>query len=223
MSRFTNDPRRSADQFYVGKDPAAGVSGSILEFVRAHAGHRVIDLGCGTGGLALHLQRLGFDVAAVDQNRTHVEIAASLGIPAQHVNGSLPFAEKSADTIVMIEVLEHVPDDAVEPLLKEVRRVARKNVLITVPDCEDVDALAPSNLTCEHFLAADHVQFFTRDRLRSLLDPFFPRVDIVRGDPVVPHLLLPPAIRKPLSVLWRAGFLRPRFYTRLFVEASVDG
>jgi SAM-dependent methyltransferase len=223
MTRFSDDPRRSADEYYVGRDPMRDVSGSILEFVRTRAGRRVIDLGCGTGGLAAHLQRLGFDVAGADRNRAHLQIAAGLGVPTAHVNGALPFRHKSVDTIVMIEVLEHVPDDAIAALMEEVRLVARRNVLMTVPDCQDVDALAPAGVTCEHFLAADHVQFFTRDRLHALLAGFFPRVEIVRGDPVVPHLLLPTVVRRPLSGLWRAGLLQPRFYTRLFVEAFVDG
>ena len=61
MGRFTHDPRRSADAHYLGKDPLSGVSGSILAFVKARAGHSILDFGCGTGGYAAMLQRSGFD------------------------------------------------------------------------------------------------------------------------------------------------------------------
>jgi SAM-dependent methyltransferase len=223
MSSLTADPRRSADEYYIGKDAIAGVSGSILQFVRTRAGHRVVDLGCGTGGLAATLQRLGFDVAAADTNPAHVEAAARLGVRAHRVNGRLPFPDRSADTVIMVEVLEHVPDAEIDRLLAEVRRVAKRNVLLTVPDCQDVDALGPSGLTCEHFLAADHVQFFTRDGLASLLGRYFPSVEVVRGDPAFPHLLLPARFRRPLSLMWRLGLLQPLYYTRLFAEARVDG
>jgi SAM-dependent methyltransferase len=222
MDRFSDDPRRSADRHYLGRDAMSGVSPSILEFVKARAGHRIVDLGCGTGGYAAMLQRAGFEVTALDSNAAHVAAAASLGVPAFEVDGSLPFADRSVDTLVMIEVLEHVPDEEIEPLLEEVRRVVTTNVLLTVPDCGDVLRLQEASVTCEHFLAMDHVQFFTAGSLGALLGRFFTGVRIIRGDPIMPHLLLPPPVRRPISALYRLGVLRPQLYSRLFAEARVE-
>jgi SAM-dependent methyltransferase len=201
----------------------SGVSGSILEFVKTRAGRRIVDLGCGTGGYALMLQRAGFEVTALDSNPAHVAAATTLGVPAFEVDGALPFADHSVDTVVMIEVLEHVPDEALAPLLEEVGRIVRTNVLLTVPDCGDVSRMRDVGVTLEHFLASDHVQFFTAGSLGALLSEFFPKVEIVRGDPILPHLLLPPLVRRPLSALYRLGLLRPSLYSRLFVEARIDG
>ncbi len=223
MGRYTTDPRRAADTLYLDRDPFAGVSGSIFDFVAARAGQRIIDFGCGTGGYAARLKALGRDVVAVDANPMHVAAAARLGVEAHEVNGHLPFGDRSADSLVMIEVLEHIDDAAIAPVLTEVRRVVRRNVLMTVPDCADVEKLMDAGLTPDHFLATDHVQFFTRDRLQALLEEFFPRVEVTRGDPILPHLLLPIAVRKPLSALYRTGWLKPTMYSRLFVEARVDG
>lgn len=223
MRRFTTDPRRAADTLYLSRDPFAGVSGSIFDFVAARAGHRIIDFGCGTGGYAARLQALGHDVVGVDANPAHVAATAKLGVEAHEANGRLPFGDRSADTVLMIEVLEHIGDADVEPVLTEVRRVARRNVLMTVPDCEDVEPLMAAGLTPDHFLATDHVQFFTRDRMQALLERFFPRVEVGRGDPILPHLLLPAAVRRPISALYRARLLKPSMYSRLFVEACVDG
>src|SRR5256885_1480388 len=119
MHRFTDDPHRTADRHYLGRDPLSGVSGSILEFVKARAGRRIVDLGCGTGGYAVMLQRAGFEVTALDSNAAHVAAAARLGVPAFEVDGPLPFAGHSVDTLMMIEVLEHVPDEGIGPLLEE--------------------------------------------------------------------------------------------------------
>ena len=223
MPRFTDDPRRTADRHYLDRDPLAGVSPSILEFVKARAGRRIVDLGCGTGGYAVTLQRAGFEVTAIDSNAAHVAAAASLGVPAREAVGRLPFPDRSVDTLMMIEVLEHVPDEGIEALLEDVRRVVRRNLLLTVPDCGDVPTLQAAGLTCEHFLAADHVQFFTTRSLSTLLGKFFPKVEIARGDPILPHLLLAPPVRRPLSALYRLGVLRPSLYSRLYVEARVDG
>ena len=222
MPRFTDDPRRSAEALYVDQNPESRVSSSILAFVRERAGRRIIDFGCGTGGYAALLRQSGFDVTAVDQNPVYVAATASLGVPAERVNGALPFPDRAFDTLMMIEVLEHVSDDDVEAVLADIRRVVRRNVLITVPDCEDVSALRRAGVTHEHFLAADHVQFFTKPKLQALLDRFFPAVEITRGDPILPHLLLPPIVRRPLSGLYRLGILRPSLYSRLFAEARVD-
>jgi SAM-dependent methyltransferase len=221
--RFTGDPRRSAETLYVGQRPDARVSPTILDFVRQRAGPRILDFGCGTGGYAMRLARAGFDVTAVDQNREYVASAAEVGVTAQHVNGSLPFADGSFDTLIMIEVLEHLDDEIIERVLADVRRVVRKNVLITVPDCDDIDRLGVAAIAPEHILATDHVQFFTEPELRALLNRFFPTVEIRRGDPILPHLLMPPVVRRPLSALYRLGLLRPTLYSRLYAEARVDG
>jgi SAM-dependent methyltransferase len=222
MPKITDDPRRSAEMLYLDQDPESRVSSSILAFVRERAGHRVIDFGCGTGGYAALLKRSGFDVTAVDRNPAYVAATARLGVRARQVNGALPFPDGAFDTLIMIEVLEHVPDGEVESVLAEIRRVVRKNVLLTVPDCDDVSYLQSAGVTHEHFLAADHVQFFTKHKLQALLERFFPAVEIARGDPILPHLLLPPIVRRPLSALYRLGVLRPSIYSRLFAEARLD-
>ena len=62
------------------------------------------------------------------------------------------------------------------------------------------------------------------DSLRRLLGEYFPRVTVTRGDPLFPHQLLPVAVRKPLSLLYRLGVLRPTIFSRLFtVAATGDG
>jgi SAM-dependent methyltransferase len=220
--RFTGDPRRNAETMYVDQHPEARVSDEILDFVRRRAGRTILDFGCGTGGYATRLKRSGFEVTAVDQNRDYVASAVRLGVTAQHVNGSLPFADRSFDTLIMIEVLEHLDDDVIERVLTDVRRVVRKNVLITVPDCGDIDRLHEAAVTPDHILATDHAQFFTAPELDALLSRFFPKVRIRRGDPILPHLLMPPAVRRPLSALYRLGVLKPTLYSRLYAEARVD-
>lgn len=219
--RYTTDPRVDTGAgFLLDQDPHAHVAPQIIEFLRKRSGPKVLDLGCGTGGYSYRLRELGFEVTAVDRNPSYVARARSLGLNAEEAPGEkLPFADDSFDTVVLVEVLEHIPDEAIPALLEEVRRVARNNALLTVPDCTQHGELVAEEFMHGHFRAVDHVQFFTADSLSALLREFFPQAAVARGDPLFPHRLLPRVVRRPLSLFYRLGWLRPTLYSRLYAEA----
>lgn len=52
---------------------------SIFREFGVPEGGRVLDLGCGTGGHAIPLARMGYDVTGIDHSRPMVEIAAKKG------------------------------------------------------------------------------------------------------------------------------------------------
>jgi SAM-dependent methyltransferase len=218
---YTTDPRRNANEdYYLERDYQSIVGPQIIDFLRPRLGRRVLDLGCGTGGYTHRLRALGFDVAAVDRNPKYIEIARSRGVNATVADGeSLPFADESFDTVFCVEVLEHIPAEAIPGFLAEAHRVAKTNLLVTVPDCTQFPQLAGLDLMYAHFLTVDHVQFFTVQSLASLLRQFFPDVAVKEGDPLFPHRLLPPVVRKPISLLYRIGLLRPTLFSRLYAEA----
>ncbi len=216
------NPRRDANRdYFLGKDAAALVSPAILQFVRERAGVRVLDLGCGPGGCAVRLKDLGFQVTGVDTNPQYVEIARTSGIDARLASGdTLPFPDGSFDTVILIEVIEHLPADVPDLVLREAKRVARRNVLVTTPDCAMTPDLGVHGFTHEHYLSADHVQFYELSSLEALLSRHFSSVRVERGDPLYPHRLLPPLARRPLSALYRLGLLKTKLYSRLYAEAA---
>lgn len=69
----------------------------------------------------------------------------------------LPFDDDAFDTVSCQEVIEHQDDDALAHLLAELRRVARRQLLITTPLCQQ-----------GRIPLAGHVQRFCADRLRAL-------------------------------------------------------
>ncbi|GAI70639.1 unnamed protein product, partial [marine sediment metagenome] len=87
----------------------------------------------------LELKRLGFECVGVDINEEYIKIAREKGVEAYIVKETLPFADDFFDTVIMFELLEHVHNS--DEILKEAKRVARKNILITVPDCGGFETL----------------------------------------------------------------------------------
>lgn len=99
----------------------------VMSYLSETSSH-VMDLGCGTAAFSVHLTEQGYDVVAVD---VHSEVAASYlratGDERDNpslVTGSasgLPFDSAVMDTIVAMDVLEHIAD--VEHAISECRRV----------------------------------------------------------------------------------------------------
>jgi len=222
--RITQDFRcNTGTDYYLQQNPRSAPARYLMDFVAARAaGRRLLDFGCGIGAYSYGLRQRGFDTVGVDANPKYVEIARANGGDARLVDGhALPFPDKSIDTTFLLEVLEHLPDDVIRPALSEIRRVTKSNVLFTVPDNTQYGELQAHGFVYGHYHAVDHVQFFTVDNLRVLLQEYFPRVEVTQGDPIYPHRLLPPLARKAMSLMYRLGVYRSKIYSRLFVEAKI--
>ena len=85
-------------------------------------GARLVDLGCGGGGVSLALAAAGAEVLGIDQSPGSVEAArqaaAERGLDAQFQTGDLRqtgLEAASADFVVMSDVLEHIeqPSEAI--------------------------------------------------------------------------------------------------------------
>lgn len=97
-------------------------------------GETILDVGCGTGYLldALHKRRPGMKMTGVDFiiDDTTRQRSADLHFEEANIE-KLPFADQSFDTVVCTHVLEHILE--FRSALSELRRVARKRLIIVVP------------------------------------------------------------------------------------------
>jgi len=135
---------------------------ALLEGVLDRPGLRLLDVGCGTGGVLAHLQPrvhpVGVDRAppalAHCRQRGLLDVACAEG-------NQLPFAPASFDVILMLDVLEHFADEG--PLLGAVRRLLRPGgtLLVSVP--------AYQFLWSTHDVVLQHVRRYTARRLRQAL------------------------------------------------------
>jgi ubiquinone/menaquinone biosynthesis C-methylase UbiE len=212
---------RSRNDFYKPGTPA--VPGehyrAFVRFARRHAGTLILDFGCGFGAYGTALIEEGRKCFGCDINFEHLR-AADKRLPVVNIDGALPFADGCFDSVLIFEVLEHVRN--IENVLAEAFRVARKNVLITVPNSENVDVMKSNDVTYAHMLSSDHVHFFDVESLERLLQLYSKDISIERSDPIYPFWFVERSLPfYGLKLLFSLGLLKPRFFSRLYAVASL--
>jgi SAM-dependent methyltransferase len=110
----------------------------LVERVAALEPATVLDAGCGEGFVARVLERRLPEVAVTgcDVSRSAVRLAAARQPAARFVVASLlalPFPDAAFDVVACIEVLEHLPAEQPQLALRELARVARRGVVVSVP------------------------------------------------------------------------------------------
>lgn len=100
----------------------------------------VLDIGCGDGLLLSMLSEKGVTGEGVDFSVEAIRKCEEKGVRAtQHnLEGTLPFPDNSFDWVVALDVLEHQHDPA--PLLAEMKRISKKNVVVGVPNFSSLPA-----------------------------------------------------------------------------------
>ncbi len=97
---------------------------------------RLLDVGCGGGGVSSHAAASGWGVTGIDISPGNVESLQSRGIDARVVdlNGKFPFEDRSFGCVTFIEVAEHLV--LAEHAFSEISRVLAPGgkVLFTTPN-----------------------------------------------------------------------------------------
>ena len=148
-------------------DVQAGISRSTAERYRVITDlcrGNVIELGCGAGALAGAIASRGLRVVGVDMNRPKID-RAHLRYPNVTFIRSdileLNFADQRFDTVVLAEVLEHLPEDIGGQVLEKAWSL--------VSDCGRFVISVPNQDCVPH---PNHLCEFDGRSLRRLLRPF---------------------------------------------------
>jgi len=155
-----------------GRDWAKGPGDLDAERIRAtiaaipEDAETVLDAGCGNGWLCNSLKG-SRQVFAVDYS---IDALKHVMVPkAQADLVRLPFADRSFDAVICCEVLEHLDEARCLRAVRELARVARKCVIVTVPNAQDLDRSLFRCPRCSVlFNPAGHLQSFDRESLRRL-------------------------------------------------------
>lgn len=87
---------------------------------------RVLEAGIGNGFVMEFLKRTGISVVGMDiEVRNKPDVAGNLLC--------IPFKDNSFDAVSCYEVLEHLPFERIEDVIRELKRVTRKYIFISVP------------------------------------------------------------------------------------------
>jgi SAM-dependent methyltransferase len=178
-------------------------------------GSTVLDAGCGGGGFVDYLCRQGYDATGMDRFDMFLGVAEKRGFKGRFLQADLtdrlPFPDKAFDTTICLDVLEHVADDYAA--LRELARVTRKRIVVTVP--QEDRWMAPYRLVLATYRDPTHLRYYTPERLCELCMSVSPAKAEVFGEQLVPiaHLartMIQPAGRNPLltrAYRWLFKFL----------------
>ena len=143
------------------KDKIAVVLRAIPDDVKT-----ILDVGCGNGAITNVLGEK-YLVTGIDRSEKALSFVKTNKIKAEA--SDLPFADNSFDLVFCSEVLEHLPEDVFQKTIDELKRVAGKYIMISVPFAETIEKNLIQCCECGHiFNRSYHFRNFTKDSLRRL-------------------------------------------------------
>jgi SAM-dependent methyltransferase len=108
----------------------------VANVIRTGKPGNILDLGCGPGLFVEMAAKWGLNVTGLDGSEAAVRTALTrnprLKVGYCLLNGSLPFAEETVDNIVPNQVIEHLPAGVFANVLRESRRVLRRNGMMFI-------------------------------------------------------------------------------------------
>jgi 2-polyprenyl-3-methyl-5-hydroxy-6-metoxy-1,4-benzoquinol methylase len=141
-----------------------------------------LDFGCGTGGLVDALREAGMECFGLELKTKPIRRA----LPKQRkkyvklYSGKLPLPYKSDhfETVIVSEVLEHLIEP--EPVMQEIARICKGNLLVTVPDISVIPLHHKHGVVPWHLLESTHVNFYNPTSLQHFLSRWFPEVELYK-------------------------------------------
>lgn len=163
---------------------------------------RILDVGCGPGGLLAAMRELGWTGVGVESGEAGVRVARARGLDVRQGSWDAVdlSAERPFDLVSFVHVLEHLRDPR-EALSRARRRLAPSGrLLVAVPNKDAWDLRFSARARARTYDLPVHLHHFTEASLRRALEGAgFREVEIVVS---VPDRLLG-------GVEWLAG-LKPR-------------
>ncbi len=156
------------------------ISGEILRQLKRHLAGRdaILDYGCGAGHLLDELLARGYRAAGMDFSaRSVAAVAEQFGSRSGFLGAYTPDALGAGthrfDAILVLEVVEHLYDDVLEIMLKDLRGLLRPGgvVIFSTPNEENLAQRTVLCPCCEQtFHRWQHVRSWSEHGLRRHLE-----------------------------------------------------
>ena len=131
------------------------------------------DIGCGNGIFVNYLKvnKSNLDILAVDRS-----IAALKFVQTNKIHGDIndiPLNDMSYDCISCLEVIEHLPVAVYKGALKELARISKKYLIISVPYNENLEAEHTQCPSCKAIFNKDlHMRSYNDNMIINLMNEF---------------------------------------------------
>lgn len=160
---------------------------SIINLV-PHDANLIADLGCGSGRIANEIDHertvVGLDMSTEALKHCRVQVVrASIA--------QTPFPDSVFDCIILSDVLEHLENSSHKKALKEVRRLAKKYVIVSTPNKENLKqrlCKCPRCGVCFH--AYHHKRSYTPKSLERHLEGFRIQTIMKLGREILKHPII---------------------------------
>jgi ubiquinone/menaquinone biosynthesis C-methylase UbiE len=144
----------------------------ILLHLKKNNPKNILDIGCGTGYITDIINHsIDANIICCDLNSNRISFAKTQ-FQLETVIADityLPFKNSSFDTVLAIEIIEHLPN--IESAINEIKRVTNKNVIITVPN--DPYFMIANLLRGKNLKSfgnpQDHINHFNKKTFKSTL------------------------------------------------------
>ena len=141
----------------------------VLEMIPQDTG-TILDVGCGDGTISNIINNY-FDVTAVDRSEKALSFVKTKKIQASSDN--IPVKDHSFDMVFSSEMLEHLDDKVFSSTIQEFKRIAKKNIFITVPNGENPDKLAIKCPECNYvYNRPNHLRSFELNDIVELFPEY---------------------------------------------------
>lgn len=131
----------------------------------------LLEVGCGEGKIINPLVNKYKKICGVDISDKALKSVKTPKIKGRAEN--LPLPSDSFDIILCCEVLEHLPVHLYEKSLKEIQRVSKKYILISIPNDEDLEIgkiNCPRCRSCFHIYG--HLRSFNFSNIKELFSNY---------------------------------------------------
>jgi ubiquinone/menaquinone biosynthesis C-methylase UbiE len=150
---------------------------ALLDQTLIQPGHRVLDIGCGTGTLVVQIKRLhpDTDVIGLDPDPKALARArrkaerASVSVQFdQGFSGELPYANASVDRVFSSFMFHHLERGEKEGMLREVRRVLRPGGVFSLLDFDGPES-AKNGFLARLIHSSRHLRDNSEERILALM------------------------------------------------------